>query len=451
MKNVGGRPSVLLWHPTLYPFAHALARAVWHQGFRPEIWTFLSKGRYGFYEGYHATDDVVVRGFDDDNAPRRLARLRAALRDGDFDAAFVKDPEWTESLLVARHMLSAGVPTIVGLSENRILYNRNNPVVFALSRLKKRYMRRVIDRAVVVLCETELSVGYARTLGCATERIEVRPHPIDTAAFHPATDGEREACRREFGVAGDEALSVLYVGGFFDHKGIGYVADWARRANDENAPIEFVVPAFGDRLEEMRPEFEASGRVRLIPKVIHDAMPRLQRACDAFIIPSVTTPGEEERSPNALLEAMASGLACAGHAIGGIPSYADAGGLTVPEGNTDEFWEILRRWAGDPEDRRLWQARARQTAERRNDPERYARYLADIFRGRAPLDTAPRALAAHATDGLTGRRTGGRRHHVRPPPAPDRSGTERCCRNRCPMLSPCRTASRRRLFHPGAA
>ena len=389
MKDNHAGPRVLLWHPTLYPFAYALARAVSRQGWTPEIWTFMSRGRYGFYEGYHSADDVTVRTFDDGNALRRLARLRSALRRSRFDAAFVKDPEWTESLLIARHMLAAGVPAVIGLSENRILYNRNNPLVFALSRLKKRLMRRIIDRAVLVLCETDLSVDYARALGCRTGRIEVRPHPIDTSAFHPPDAAERESCRGEFGVAGGGTLSVLYVGGFFDHKGISSIADMAGRARSARAPIEFVVPAFGDRLDALRPVLEAAGCVRLIPKVAHDAMPRLHRACDAFVIPSVTTPGEADRSPNALLEAMASGLACAGYAVGGIPSYMDAGGLTAPEGQADRLGEILLNWARHPEERRRWQTLARRTAERRNDPDLYARRLVEIFEGRSAAPVTP--------------------------------------------------------------
>ncbi len=391
MNDRSRKRRILLWHPTLYPFAYSLARAVAEQEWEPEVWTFLPGGRYGCYEGYDSGRDVIVRTFEDPNPLERRRRLAAALRDTHFDAAMVKDPEWTESLIVARTLRRKGVPRVVGLSENRVLHNRKNLGLYLLSRAKKKFMRREIDRAIRVFCETERSVGYARMLGCRTQRVEVRPHPIDIERFRPPTSGERDESRRRFGLdPAEERMVVLYVGGFFVHKGIDLVQSCAERAEESSSPLVFLIPAFGDLLEERRAAMSRLGSVRLIDKVPHESMPDLHRACDAFLIPAVRTRGQEERSPNALLEAMASGLACLGTDIGGIRSYMGGAGVAVPEEDAEALWKVLDAWARDRGEMRRWARKARETAERRNDPRSYARYLLGIFEG-DPADSGGRS------------------------------------------------------------
>jgi len=79
---------------------------------------------------------------------------------------------------------------------------------------------------------------------------------------------------------------------------------------------------------------------------------RLEHESHIFVHPSERGPnGDQEGVPNAMLEAMASGLPVAATLHGGIPEAVDHGesGYLVPEGDADGLASALLQIAGNPD------------------------------------------------------------------------------------------------------
>jgi glycosyltransferase involved in cell wall biosynthesis len=100
-------------------------------------------------------------------------------------------------------------------------------------------------------------------------------------------------------------------------------------------------------LESLAQREQVAGRVRFAGE--SDRVDRWLKAGDMFLLPSLG-----EGMPNALLEAMACGLACAASSsVGGVHELlGTTHGLTVPVGDVDAWAETMRRLAQDTSLRR---------------------------------------------------------------------------------------------------
>jgi glycosyltransferase involved in cell wall biosynthesis len=100
---------------------------------------------------------------------------------------------------------------------------------------------------------------------------------------------------------------------------------------------------------------------RRIGSLAPERLAELQRGADIATLTS-----RAEGLPNALLEGMASGLACVATEIPGAADVlADGGGVLVPLDDDERLAEALDRLAGDPELRRRLGGEARNLIEDR--------------------------------------------------------------------------------------
>ncbi len=130
------------------------------------------------------------------------------------------------------------------------------------------------------------------------------------------------------------------------------------RAN--GAKLRLTVVGNGPLLPALQEQVDRMDGATVLSRV--DDVPAFLRTADIFALVS-----DHEAAPRALLEAMATGLACCATAVGGMPeilqanSSAPAGEL-VPPRSVDELAAALQRLAGDPARRLALGERARSRA-----------------------------------------------------------------------------------------
>jgi len=184
-----------------------------------------------------------------------------------------------------------------------------------LGSLLARLVRRV-DAFVAI--SDEIRIGLLRD-GVPAERIYGIPNFIDPDIFRPARPGEKELLKENLGFPAKTV--VLYAGRLVPRKGVAYLLEGWRD----------IVPVFPDArllllgggllresLEAAAGRLGIAGTARFCGGV--DNVPEYLRAADLFVLPSL-----QEGLPNALLEAMASGVPVVATRIGGVVDIVEEG------------------------------------------------------------------------------------------------------------------------------
>lgn len=293
--------------------------------------------------------------------------------------------------IVHCHSFTQKVPIAIGLARlfgKRVLmkftsYGFDDPTTLGrgvLGPVRLAILRRV-DRFVGI------SPAFAesfRQRGLPLDRFVEMPNGVDTARFAPSASPEsRSALRRRFGLPEDRPV-VTFIGHFSPEKGVAeLVRAWlcvrerGRRAHlvliGSMSPESYEVePALVEHVREMvtsagvDPEVEFVGRTTDVPDYL--------RASDIFVLPSY-----REGLPNAVLEAMASGVACVVSRLPGVTDRLiadEANGLLVEPGDVGGLADALDRLLRTPALRAQLGARARETVLAGYSIERVAgRYL----------------------------------------------------------------------------
>jgi glycosyltransferase involved in cell wall biosynthesis len=175
--------------------------------------------------------------------------------------------------------------------------------------------------------------------------VQVVPNGVDTERYRPATERERADARSRFGLPAS-GLGFVYAGRFSPEKRLlWFLGLWAEAAR-HGAPAAFLA-FFGEGFEAPLLRQEAvrlgvSDRAFIVPPVAD--VSRAYAAGDVFMLPSVS-----EGLSNALLEAMASGLAVIASRVGGTAeavAEAESGFLFDPydeEGAKRQIHKFLAR------------------------------------------------------------------------------------------------------------
>ncbi|HWG73573.1 MAG TPA: glycosyltransferase [Acidimicrobiales bacterium] len=235
----------------------------------------------------------------------------------------------------------------------------------------ERLLARGVDH-IVATCSDE--VFELRRLGADGRRISVVPCGVDLARFHPGGPIAPRAPGRH---------RLVVVGRLVERKGIADVIAALGRLPE----TEMVVaggPAYADlerdtdvrRLRAIAAEHGVAGRVTLLGRVGHQAMPALLRSADVV----VCVPWYE---PFGIvpIEAMACGVPVVASAVGGMIDTVvdDVTGVHVPARAPVPLAATLRRLLCDPDlRRRLGEAGAARTRSRFGW-ERVGRATADVY------------------------------------------------------------------------
>jgi glycosyltransferase involved in cell wall biosynthesis len=171
---------------------------------------------------------------------------------------------------------------------------------------------------------------------------------------------------------------LVFAGRLDPQKGLLGLIDVMRSLSLEDSNVNLLILGDGPQRAEMEKavrDGNLSDRV-LLRGLVQDVAMYL-RAGDIFVFPSVG-----EGMPNALLEAMATGLPCVAWAIGGCTDLIvdRETGLLVPPGDVSAFREALEMLIRSPEARERLGAAARRDAVSRFGLERMVDLYAACYR-----------------------------------------------------------------------
>lgn len=227
---------------------------------------------------------------------------------------------------------------------------------------KARWTRHVGLRHAACLqaISAEIAADLAR-LGIPPERIARIPNGLDTAGFVPAQTAERSELRAALGLPADRPI-VLYMGRFARYKGVAeLLAAWPHvAAAVPAAELVLVGSVAADDPFDVRSAAAALTGVTIREWSARPAY--LLRAADVFVLPS-----HQEGMSNALLEAMACGLAVVATTVGAAPEMIESGanGWLVPPHDVPALGAALIAALADPVARARMGEAARATVAAR--------------------------------------------------------------------------------------
>lgn len=269
---------------------------------------------------------------------RRVHALRCCLRSLSADVIVSFLAETNALTVLATRGL--GLPVVVS--------ERTDPRVHRLSPVWRRLVRAAYRRADRVVANSRSVAEWIGTWMSA-ERVEWIPNGIEL----PPPDQPP--------VSGNRAPLLLAVGRLDDNKGH---AELIEAFADVSGHPDWRLAILGEgperpRLEELVRARGLGDRVEL-PGVVPDPQ-RVMAGAQVFALTS-----RYEGQPNALMEAMASGMACVAYAsMGGVSELLDQeeSGLFVPVGDRAGLTRALARLMGDRGLRARLGARARAAIE----------------------------------------------------------------------------------------
>jgi glycosyltransferase involved in cell wall biosynthesis len=194
-----------------------------------------------------------------------------------------------------------------------------------------------------------------REVGVLDDRIARIPNGLDLSVFSPAEPHRRQIVRRKLGLPTD-CLIILYTGRFAEYKGVGDLLQaWA----DVAPRVDGLLVLVGARGREDRPLAVPVQGPSVVTRKWTSTIVDYLHAADVFAYPP-----HQDGMSNALLEAMACGLAPIATKIPAVEGLLqhERNALLVPPFAPHELSEALLRCLRDDQLRRKIARAAARTA-----------------------------------------------------------------------------------------
>ena len=238
-----------------------------------------------------------------------------------------------------------------------------------------RALRQVFDIATLILPRSQAIADVLAGLGCPREKIRIHRTGIPLERFpfvqrEPPLDGQWrlfQACRLIPKKGTETTLRAF--------------ASFLKKFPHSQLTIAGEGP-LAEPLQELAADLHIGPRVSFPGFVSQAKLRNLLYGSHLFLHPSVTGPdGDREGVPNAMLEAMASGLPVAATWHGGIPEAVSDGeiGLLVPEHADEELATGLIQLASDQEKYTAMSANAARTVASNWDIHAQTRLLESLY------------------------------------------------------------------------
>ncbi|MEO0587680.1 MAG: glycosyltransferase family 4 protein [Planctomycetota bacterium] len=268
---------------------------------------------------------------------------------------------------VAAEAQRLGLPSVIKLAAHRSdLADKAGFIKKLLGRPARR--RAAVRQLSGVIAISNAIADELLEYGIPESKIARIPNGVDTQRFHPVTsEADRVALREQLGYPEPQRPAILFSGGLNGRKRPHLLIQAVALLLDANIDATLVLlgppglPEYVDQLSQTADDLQVGDRI-YAPGFAKDPAQHY-RAANAFCLPS-----SSEGMPNALLEAMATGVPCLGTRISGITDLLDHEntGLLV-EPNPDDIAHHLAT-ALSPTGQALGQA-ARAIIEQRYSVE----------------------------------------------------------------------------------
>ena len=213
--------------------------------------------------------------------------------------------------------------------------------------------------------------------GCEEQKIVVHYSGIDCSKF--------EYIQRQR-VSG-EPIKVLTIARLIEKKGVAFAVEAVSRLLSKGEKIEYSVIGEGMLRENLQQLIEDMGmgqQVRLLGWKTHEEVKRLLEESHVLVAPSLTSQnGDQEGIPNAIKEAMASGLPVISTFHSGIPELVSDGvsGLLVPERDVTAIANALAYLISHPEVCEEMGRAGRRRVEQEFDTNILNKQLEELYMG----------------------------------------------------------------------
>ena len=210
--------------------------------------------------------------------------------------------------------------------------------------------------------------------------------PSALACFRIVHCGVRPAAF-ELQPEGRQPGLIVAVGRLDEFNGFRHLIDACQLLASRSVPFECHVIGEGPLREELQARIDAAGltgRVTLLGACKQEEVRGHLGRASMFVLPSVvTSSGDRDGIPVALMEAMAVGLPVISTRVSGIPELVDHGrsGLLADPGDACGLANCVEQLIADPTAARKMALEARRTVEREFDIATEARKLLGAFEG----------------------------------------------------------------------
>ena len=236
--------------------------------------------------------------------------------------------------------------------------------------------RAVFDHADAVLVRSQSLGDELRQLGCPPEKIHLQRTGLPLDQWPPA-ESRRDPADGEWHLAQTCRL--------IEKKAIDVTLRAVALARESLPGLRLTVagdgPLRGD-LDLLTSDLDLNDAVRFCGFLDQPAMQKLYASAHAFIHPSrVGADGNREGVPNAMLEAMATGLPVIATDHGGIPDAVDDGvsGNLVAEDDVDALAAAIVEMFSDPARRSEMGQAARESVVERFEQKQQMANLEKIY------------------------------------------------------------------------
>jgi glycosyltransferase involved in cell wall biosynthesis len=231
-----------------------------------------------------------------------------------------------------------------------------------------------IHPAWVAVCQ-DLASEAQGYLGSGA--IHVVPNGVDISRYRPVSAERKKELRAELGWP-KEGLCFLYVGRLSPEKRLpDFLRVWAESGKQAAAFVSFVGEG-SERAVINQAAAESKIQDRVFFNALMDRVEKAYGAADIFILPSIS-----EGLSNALLEAMAAGLAVLASDVGGTPEAVihRESGLLFPATDQKALKDAASELMMDPDLVSRLGRRARETAVQRFSLKKVADCYEELYRG----------------------------------------------------------------------